>query len=119
MSRITAAEMRFLRRILGKTRRDRIRNERIREELQIPSVKSVIEHRQLRWYGHVCRMEEDRVPRKFLEARPTGRPRDRPKRSYMEHIQRLGLERGKTLAQMKMLARDRDVWTKWLEAPPH
>ncbi|XP_066904481.1 uncharacterized protein [Halyomorpha halys] len=109
--------MRFWRRILGKTRIEWIRNESISEELQIPSVKSVIEHRQIRLYRHVCGIGEDRVAKKSREARSTGgRPQGRPRGSYMEHIQRLGRGRGKTLTQMKILARERDVWAKWLEA---
>ncbi|XP_066907603.1 uncharacterized protein [Halyomorpha halys] len=97
--------------LLGKTRRyeDRIRNERTREELKIPSMKSVIEHRQPRWYGLFCRMGKERMPNKCMEVKLTGRrPRGRPRRNYMEHVQRLGLERGKTLPQMKTLARGRD-----------
>ena len=56
-SRVVSAEMRFLRKILGKTRRYRIRNERVREELGVRSVLETIEERQLKWFGHVNRME--------------------------------------------------------------
>ena len=45
----------------GKNRRDRIRNERINEEVvQRKTMVNIIEERQLRWFGHVRRMGEDR-----------------------------------------------------------
>lgn len=117
-SRITAAEMRFLRRAVGKTRRDRIRNEQIRELFEVTELRKTIETRQLKWFGHVCRMEDEREPRKVLEARPTGkRPRGRPRISYQENIQRIGGKRGKTLQQMKNLSRDRSEWLRFIEAP--
>lgn len=119
MSRIQAAEMKYLRRMAGRTRRDRIRNEKIRQDLGVSDVKHALEKRQLRWFGHVCRMNEDRDPRKFLEARPTGgRPRGRPRIAWTKHISRLGQKRGKALNEMKALARDRDAWLVWTEAPP-
>lgn len=118
MSRMTAIEMKYLRRVAGKTRRDRIRNDTIREQLAIPPLKATFHKRQLKWFGHVCRMQENRDPRKIMEARPTGkRPRGRPRILYNEHITRLGREKGRTLGELKLLARDREDWLRWIEAP--
>ena len=39
ISKITASEMKFLRRISGKTKRDLIRNQKIREDLQQPPIE--------------------------------------------------------------------------------
>jgi hypothetical protein len=72
-NRITAAKMEFLRRSLGKTRRDRCRNATVREQLKQESLIDGIERRKLRWYGHLVRMEEDRKPRYILEARIEGK----------------------------------------------
>jgi hypothetical protein len=71
-SRIRAAEMKLLRRSLGKTRRDRWRNATVREQLKQESLIDGIERRKLRWCGHLVRMVEDRNPRQILEARIEG-----------------------------------------------
>jgi hypothetical protein len=47
---------------VGKTQRDRVRSERIREQVGQESVRRVIEERQLRWFGHLYRMERERKP---------------------------------------------------------
>jgi hypothetical protein len=73
ISRINAAEMKYFRRIAGKTIRDRIRNERIREDLGQEGIENRLVKRQLKCYGHVVRMGEERKPKPFLEARPRGR----------------------------------------------
>jgi hypothetical protein len=86
ISRINAAEMKCFLWIAGK-RRDRIHNERIREDLGQEGIENRLVKRQLKWYGHVVRMGEERKPKQFLEARPEGRrPRGRPKKSYEDGI---------------------------------
>ena len=79
ISKITASEMKFLRRISGKTKRDLIRNQKIREDLQQPRIEKRLAQRQLWWFGHLSRMDEESKPRQFFEARPDGRrPRKDP-----------------------------------------
>ncbi|PSN52199.1 hypothetical protein C0J52_06104 [Blattella germanica] len=51
-------EMKFLRGILGKTRRDKTRNTVIREELKIEEIKRDIEKTRLQCYGHIVHMPE-------------------------------------------------------------
>jgi hypothetical protein len=48
VSRITATEMRCCRKIVGKTKRDHVRSERIREQVGQESVRRVLEERQLK-----------------------------------------------------------------------
>jgi hypothetical protein len=59
VSRITTTEIRCYRKIVGKTKRDRVRSERIREQVGQESVRRVLEERQLKWFGHVYRMERE------------------------------------------------------------
>lgn len=54
-SRINAAEMSFLREIEGKSKMERIRNEVLRETLQMKPILNTIQQRQL-WLGHVQRI---------------------------------------------------------------
>jgi hypothetical protein len=55
----------MFRRIAGKTRQDRIRNEKIREDLGQEGIVNRLVKRQLKWYGHVVRMGEERKPTMF------------------------------------------------------
>src|SRR6218665_2879475 len=57
------AEMSWLRRILGRSRRDRIRNEVTRKELgQQVTLVDKIRKRRLTWFGRLTRMEGNRLP---------------------------------------------------------
>lgn len=83
--RISAAEMKFLRKTAGYTLLDRKRNESIQNELKItPVVRRVKEYRR-RWREHVHRMEEERSPKLAQKYTPTGkRDRGRPRRKLVD-----------------------------------
>jgi hypothetical protein len=56
--------MDFWRRSGGRSRRERIRNERIRDIMKVnTTIVEDIRTNQLRWYGHVVRMEKERLPK--------------------------------------------------------
>jgi hypothetical protein len=55
--------MKFLRVIVGKTRRHRIINTYIRGELKMERIQNQTERSRLRWSGHVKRMDEHRIPK--------------------------------------------------------
>jgi hypothetical protein len=66
------------------------------------SVRRVLEERQLRWFGHVYRMERERKPKQFMEAQAEGRKqRGRQRIAFESRIEEIGSRRGKTLAGMK------------------
>ena len=53
--------MRYLRRVVGTTKRDRIRIERIRKEVKLKeALLGVIVERQLKCFGHVFHMTEEK-----------------------------------------------------------
>ena len=56
--RIQETEMKYLRRVKGITRRDKVPNEIIRKELEIDSVLQVIENQRLKSFRHLIRMRE-------------------------------------------------------------
>ena len=118
-SRVQAAEMRFLRKIMGVTRLDRVRNTVIRETLGVEPLLLLVEKAQLRWYGHVLRMAPDRMARTIFTAvpdgrRPVGRPRTRWTDQVNELCKRMGLEP----AQAQTQAEDRTEWRRLVSGLP-
>lgn len=93
---LEATEMDYWRRAAGKSKLERVRNERIREIMGVKhKITEDIQINQLRWYGHVQRMAEDRIPKKILNWTPQGRrKRGRPRLSWREGIDRDIRERG-------------------------
>ena len=65
-SSLQADELKVLRTIRGVTRIDRLRNNRIRSDLSVKPLLKEIEEKKLRWYGHVKRMDEDRLYRRDI-----------------------------------------------------
>ncbi|KAK4883851.1 hypothetical protein RN001_000122 [Aquatica leii] len=73
--------MKYLRGIMGVTKIDRVRNEEIRTTLKVESIKNTIERQQLRWFGHLNRMGNDRQTKVIWETKTSmKKPRGRPKR---------------------------------------
>src|SRR6218665_1467039 len=91
--RLLVAEMAWLRRIRGRSRRERIRNEKTREELGADEmVIEKIERRRLTWFGHMERMEGKRLPNAALHGHVRGeRSRGRQRKRWMNNA-REGLE---------------------------
>ena len=86
-SRIQASEMKPLRTIVKKTRRDHIRNEDIRRMVGVIPMLNKIEKRQLQWLGHVERMDEERIAKKRWNWTPEGRrSRGRPRKRWKDAV---------------------------------
>ncbi|KAK3560889.1 hypothetical protein QTP86_022884, partial [Hemibagrus guttatus] len=108
-SRIQAAEMSFLRRVAGRSLRDRVRSSVTREELGVEPLLLHIERGQLRWLGHLFRMPPGRLPGEVFRACPTGkRPRGRPRTRWRDYVFRLAWERlGVPPEELEEVARER------------
>ncbi|KAK3542767.1 hypothetical protein QTP70_002969 [Hemibagrus guttatus] len=92
-SRIQAAEMSFLRRVAGRSLRDRVRSSVTREELGVEPLLLHIERGQLMWLGHLFRMPPGRLPGEVFRACPTRkRPRGRPRTRWRDYVSRLAWE---------------------------
>ena len=51
------------------------------------SVLNYVRYKHLNWYGHVKRMEQERLPRRILEWCPPGRRRNRrPRITWMQDV---------------------------------
>jgi hypothetical protein len=97
-NRIQANEMKCLIKVIGKTRRDQIRNTTIRNQLKQESVEVLMEKRTLRWYGNAVRMNLERRPKLVLEARPEGgRGRGRPRIEWEEYVEGFIRKRGRKI----------------------
>ena len=94
--------MRVLRLIKGVTRRDRIRNAQIREELNVVPLLDDTDRKKLRWYGHVKRMSEERRPKQLLEWFPSSkRPLGRPRMRWIQGINKSLEKRGTSLKEVE------------------
>jgi len=79
-------EMSWLQRILGRSRRDRIRNEVAGKELgQQVTLVDKIRKRNLTWFGHVTRMEGNRLLVVVLYVDGT-RSRERQPKKWIDNV---------------------------------
>ena len=114
----------MLRLIKGVTRRDRLRNEDIRAELQVKSILQFIEEARLRWYGHVRRMSNSRTAQRWLEWKPnTARLRGRPRKRWMDDVKEAVEVRGSTPKEIEQSATalflDRSQWKNFVTDRPN
>ena len=83
-------QMSCLRRILNVRLQDRLKNEEIRKRCENQDiVGNKIKSARLRWFGHVCRMEASRLPRKLLQENRPGHwkcPRSAPKKQWKDQV---------------------------------
>ena len=89
---------------------NKIRNNIIKQKMNVTrSLLEDIKTKQLKWYGHVQRMEEGRLPKIVMKCSPPGRKkRGRPKLTWAEDI--IGLMEEKGLMEEDW--NDRDKWRK-------
>ena len=81
------AEMNMQRWSMGWTRKDRVRNERIRGLTGVGGLPRKIRQDRLRWFGHVKRRDGDYVGKRVMEMEMDGRrKRGRPKTRWMDRV---------------------------------
>ena len=80
------AEMRMLRSIRGKTRKDHVRNQIIQEDAKVCQMSTFLRQKRLNWYGHIRRREEDNLSRRTIDmVIPGKRRRGRPRRRWIDN----------------------------------
>ncbi|KAL6507853.1 hypothetical protein OROGR_024048 [Orobanche gracilis] len=67
VQKMNVAEMRMLRWMCGHTKKDRLRNEVIREKVRVASIEYKMMENRLRWFGHVRRRPVE-APVRRLES---------------------------------------------------
>ena len=110
-SRVQAAKMGFLRRISGLTLLDKVKSADIRESLNIESLLLQLERSQLRWYGHVTRMSQEKIAKKLFLLTPIGRrSRGRPRTRWRNYVDLSWSRLGIPAKHLSFVAEDRDAW---------
>ena len=111
--RLLVFEMACLRKILGATRLDKVRNTAIREALNCHiSIVNRVRVKQLTYFSHVKRVPSYRYPKITLEGIiPGKRPRGRPPMRWLDNIKTncnfLGLH---SVVEAGRVAQDRTLW---------
>ena len=107
--RVEATETDAQRRSSSISRKERIRNVTIRQQIRLEeTIIKEIEQNQLTWYGHVQRTTEGRLPKIALNWMPKQkRARGRPKKNWIEGIRKAMNERNLNESQWE----DRKQWS--------
>ena len=71
--RLEAAQMKFLRHLLGITKLDKEKNQCIRQKTVVQNIVKEIKQYQKKWLLHVQRMDTNRPPKQALQYKPKGR----------------------------------------------
>ena len=81
------AEMKMLRFAMGVTRKDKIKNEYIRDTVKVEWLGIKMREGRMRWYGHVMRRVKEYVGRKMMEMELLGkRKKGKPKRRFLDVV---------------------------------
>ena len=106
--KITTCEMKCLRKTLNVTRRDRIRNEKIRERTGTKPVLNFVEQQRIKWFGHVLRMSTSQPAARSFYHRESGyKSRGRPRKDWLTGIKETLADYKITTAEANHLAYDR------------
>lgn len=101
------AEIRMLRWMCGHTRKERIRNEVIRDNVGVASMEDKLQESRLRWFGHVKSRDIDAPVRRYERLSIAGRKgRDRPKKYWGDVVRQ-----DMSLLQLtEDMTHDKKVW---------
>jgi len=117
--RINVAEMNWLRKIRGVSRLQHIRNEDIRRQLGMrETMVERVKKRRLQWFGHVSRMNNERLPYLALHTQLAGtRSRGRQRTRWRDNVRSDIEERNMEFKEALSLLKDRDKWMEFVR--PH
>ncbi|XP_068692733.1 uncharacterized protein [Montipora foliosa] len=113
LKKLHAYMMRHLRAIMNISWNDKITNiEEVLNRAGLPSMEDLLIQMNLRWLGHVERMDHACLPRQLLYSqlcegkRNQGRPRLRFKDTVKRNLEKLDIDR----SSCQQKAKDRAVW---------
>ena len=110
--RLNVFEMKCLRSMTGVSLRDRIRNEEVRRRVGIEKdLAARVDMNVLRWYGHVERMDGERMVKRVVNSSAEGRnTRGRQRIGWMDGVKKALNDRGMVLTEASERARNRNEW---------
>ena len=111
MKKLEAAHHKWQRKILGMVWKDKVSNEKIRQRTGLGKLEDMLIKRRLRWFGHVHRMDNERITKQALKWTPADgkKKRGRPRKNWttvMEDLMRIEIDWEET----ENMAGDRMVW---------
>ena len=111
-NRLLVFEMMCLRKILGVSRLDKIRNTHIRQTLDLNhTIIDQINHKRMRFFGHIQRMYTGRYPKILLDANIIGkRPKGRPAKRWTDCIKESCKTNLTSINKVARMAEDREAW---------
>ena len=110
--RLDVMEMKCLRSMCGVTRRDRFENVEIRRRVGIDRPLRVrVEERVLSWFGHMERMNGERMTKKVYESEVGGaRRQGRPPKGWRSAVKDALNERRMTVRNARLRCQNRSEW---------
>ena len=110
--KLNVFEMKCLRSMTGVSRLDRVRNEIVRARTGVRrELAARVDMNVLRWFGHVERMDNERLLKKIMNAKVDGRSaRGRPRFGWMDGVKRTLNDRRMDIREASERARNRNEW---------
>ena len=98
-----------LRKILKIKWSDKVSNEEVRKIAAIQSVTDIMKKQRLQWFGHIIRMDRERIPKQILDWEPTynNTTRGRPQQSWKDTITRDFESMNITYEEAKYIAKNK------------
>ena len=115
---LNAFHMRCLRRLLNIRWQDKVPDTEVLHRAEMESIYAMLKRSQLRWAGHVCRMPDERLPKRLLygELRHGRRSRGGQRKRYKDTLK----------ASLKSCGLDPETWeadaqhrSNWRSAVKH
>ena len=115
VQQLGVAEMRMLRWMCGHTRKDRVRNDDIRDRVGVAPIEEKLVQHRLRWFGHIQRRPPEAPVHsgRLKRAENVKRGRGRPNLTWEESVKRDLKDWGIT----EELAMDRGAWKLAIHVP--
>jgi Reverse transcriptase (RNA-dependent DNA polymerase)/Endonuclease/Exonuclease/phosphatase family len=112
LKKLEAAHHRWMRKILGVTWKDKIKNEDIRKRTLMEKLEDILKKTRMRWLGHIHRSNEERIVKQSLNwtsSRWRRKP-GRPRKTWHDTIKQDLKDGGMTWEEAEAAAEDRVVW---------
>ena len=103
---------RCLRQILNIKWFHRVSNVNVLEKSKLPSIETTLIQSQLRWSGHLARMQDSRLPKQLFYCELTGgrRERGRPKLRFKDTLKQSLQKSGIGADHWESMSADRSEW---------